>query len=759
MNLTHPYFKWDDLFSLWNSTIGIEREALRIDQDGNLAETPHSAEWGTRTQQPYIQTDFAEAQVELITPPVIEPREVLNWLKASHQIVATTNQQHHELLWPFSTPAVIPNPRTEIPVAKLDDPKEREYREYIGEYYGKDVQLLSGIHYNFQINPEVMKRRMPDQDTHIDRHNEVYMHLSRNYYRYRWLLTYLLGVSPYVDPTYGTELYGNPHKSVMRSIRQSRYGYNNKEDVKISYDTLESFVEDLEYAVSSKQLSLQKELYRDVRLRGGKEARDLLTKGIQYVEFRNFDIDPFSPYGMSEAMLKLVKVFIITLLFMEDAKAEGVRLGDERNREIAEEDPFTPLNYLDEAQMLFDAMKKVARGIDEQSGRTGELERVINEYEAMIHDVTLTPAARVVKNAKDSEEFLRFGLKQARLFQEVYLEKPYLLHGFEGFELSTQDVLKEAMRHGIEIDVLDEAENLVRLSYKDQTEIIKNGNMTRLDSLISYFVMEDKVVTKKILSDVGIHVPQGVNFNNLDQALHHYSQLKEEAIVVKPKNTNYGLGITIFHHKPSQKDYEDAIKFAFQQDTDVIIEEFLEGTELRFYIQGGEIKGIVERQPAQVKGDGQSTIHQLIEEENKHSLRGVQHFAPMTYLEKGEAERLQLAQQGYTFDSVPSKDEIVYLRANSNVSTGGMSIDRTEEVHPEFKAIAIKAANALEANFCGIDLILRDWTIPPSEDNPYGIIEANFNPAMWIHRFVGEGTPRYVGYEVLKQLFPHVPFH
>ena len=759
MNLTHPYFKWDDLLSLWHSTIGIEREALRVNQDGELATTPHSPEWGTRAQQPYIQTDFAEAQVELITPPVTNASDVLNWLKASHQIVATTNQQHHELLWPFSPPALIPTSRADIAVAKLDDPKEREYREYIGAYYGKDVQLLSGIHYNFQINPNVMKRRMPDEDSHIDRHNDVYMHLARNYYCYRWLLTYLLGSSPFVDSTYSTKLYGKPHKSIMRSIRQSRYGYNNKEDVMISYDSLASFVNDLENAVSNKQLSLQKELYRDVRLRGGKEVRDLLNKGIQYVEFRNFDIDPFAPYGMGEEMLQFVKLFIITLLFIEDAKEEGVKLGDERNREIAEDDPFNSLPYMDDAVRLFDGMKQVARAIDQQGGFDGQLEQIVKEYEAMIYDVNLTPAARIVQEANESGGFLHFGLKQARLFQEIYLESAYLLHGFEGFELSTQDVLKEAMRHGIAIETLDEAENLVRLTYKDQSEVIKNGNMTRLDTLISYFVMEDKVATKKILNDVGIHVPQGVDFSQIDQALHYYTQLTDDAFVVKPKNTNYGLGITIFQQKPSQQDYEDAIKFAFEQDSHILIEEFLSGTELRFYVQGGETKGIVERQPAQVKGDGASTINQLIDEENKHPLRGVQHFAPMTYLEKGEAERLQLAQQGYTFESIPPKGETVYLRANSNVSTGGMAIDRTTEVHPDFKAIAIKAAEALEANFCGVDLILHDWTRPPSKDNPYGIIEANFNPAMWIHRFVGQGTPRYVGYEVLKQLFPEVPFH
>lgn len=113
---------------------------------------------------------------------------------------------------------------------------------------------------------------------------------------------------------------------------------------------------------------------------------------------------------------------------------------------------------------------------------------------------------------------------------------------------------------------------------------------------------------------------------------------------------------------------------------------------------------------------------------------------------------MQLHQQGLDFNSIPDPDQIVYLRRNTNVSTGGISIDRTDDTDPSYKDLAVKASQALGAFFCGVDLIIPDRTVP-ADQSKYGIIEANFNPAMMIHRFVGRGQVRYLGLEVIKALF------
>src|SRR5699024_3175988 len=193
---------------------------------------------------------------------------------------------------------------------------------------------------------------------------------------------------------------------------------------------------------------------------------------------------------------------------------------------------------------------------------------------------------------------------------------------------------------------------------------------TRLDSLISYFLMEIKVATKVLLDDAGLKVPSGTSFSNIEDAKAYYTSLPDKAIVVKPKNTNYVLGITIFRGKPVEEDYIDDLNFAYQDDHTVLVEEYIEGTELRIYIQDNQNMAIVERRPAHVIGDGVSTIDELINEVNKNPLRGRDHNAPLTIIEKGEIETLQLKNYGYTFDSIPEDGKTVYLRENSNVSTG-----------------------------------------------------------------------------------------
>lgn len=750
--------KKEDIQLLWDSTVGLERETKRVNEDGTLSDNPHSDQWGHRSYHPYILTDFAEAQLELITPPLKSSKEIQNWLAASHQIVATTNEECDELLWPLSTPAYIPDNRDLVSVAQLSDPDEVAYREHLAVYYGKDVQLISGIHYNIEFNPEVLDHRLEEAiaGTGTDLRtakSAYYVEFGRRYLRYRWLLTYLNSATPYVSENYGTALYGKPHKQGMRSIRQSRYGYRNHPEVQVSFDSLEEFVQDIERYVEEDYLMLEKEFYSDVRFRRGAPLREMLDDGIDYIELRNFDINPLHPYGMTTEDMDFVKLFTIALLFKnEPTTMDDVNYGHALNQQTAEEDVLAPIADKDEAYMLLDLMAEVASELP----NADYLLDIINDKRQQIERPDLTLSGRIFKEVQTAPSYLEYGIKLAQDYQEIYLKDNYTMHGFENFELSTQDVLKEAMRLGVKIDVIDAVDNFVRFTFKDQVHYVRNGNMTSLDSLISYFMMENKVVTKDILDDNGIAVPQGEQFNTADKAKQYYPIIKDKAIVVKPKNTNYGIGITIFNETPNQDDYNEAIDFAFEKDDTVLVEEFIEGTELRFYIENGEVLAIVERQPAFVMADGKHTVSELVDKENEHPLRGKAHFAPLTWIAKGREETSVLRDQGLTFDSIPADGEKVFLRQNSNISTGGISIDRTDEVLEEYKVHAAEAAKALGSYYCGIDMMINDWTEPASETNKYAIIEANFNPMITLHRFPGIGQERPIGLHVVYALFPEL---
>ena len=755
MTISTQWFQPSDIPQLFESTVGIEKESLRLDNQGNFSQHTHdSGGLGGRDYHPYIQTDFAEAQLELITPPLKQNQDLINWLAGLHQITAAAYPE--DLIWPASPPAKLNSDRDTIPVAKLSNSKEVAYREHLVQVYGKDVQLVSGIHYNFQIKPQLVHKLVGSRfPSFIQATNQIYFELGRRYFRYRWLLTYLFGVSPYVDSTYESKLFGTPPQTIMRSIRQSRYGYRNANSINIDYSSLTSMIESIEKAVNDNFLSLEKELYRDVRFRGGQKVRDFLCQGIKYLEFRNFDLNPFTPYGITKDQIDFIKLFLISLLFLEgETDDASVNLGNRLNQAVAEAHPKTPCPDLEEGKLLCQSMREVAQVLKENSQI--DLLPLVEKAEAALEDSKLTLAGQLINECPDPANFLAWGLEQAREFKQGYQKRPYHLHGFENFELSTQDVIKEALKVGLKLEIVDPMDNLIKVSHQGHQEYIRNGNMTAKDSLISYFLMENKVATKEILKEAGIYVPQGQHFNEIDEASHYYPFLPEQGFVVKPKNTNYGLGISIFKTLPSQSQYRQALEIAFEEDNTILVESFVPGDELRFYVQAGEVLAVCERQPAQVVGDGKHTISQLIDQANQHPLRGPKHFAPMTLLEKGKTEALQLEANQLNFESIPDKNQVVYLRENSNVSTGGLSIDRTDQVYDDYNAIAIQAAEALGTTFCGVDILIKDYTAPIKQTGDYGVIEANFNPAMSIHRFVGQGQDRYLGRAVLQELFPEL---
>jgi hypothetical protein len=195
----------------------------------------------------------------------------------------------------------------------------------------------------------------------------------------------------------------------------------------------------------------------------------------------------------------------------------------------------------------------------------------------------------------------------------------------------------------------------------------------------------------------------------------------------------------------------DAATEALKYDSSVLIEEFIEGKEYRFHVIGDEVAAILHRVPANVTGDGIHTIEELVAEKNKNPLRGKGYVTPLEKLALGTVETEYLALSGRDITFVPQKGETVYLRENSNISTGGDSIDFTDIISEDYKQIAVRAARAVGAKICGADIIIRSIGDKP-EINNYAVIELNFNPALHIHDFPFQGENRRVEKKVLDLL-------
>ncbi|QGM80164.1 bifunctional glutamate--cysteine ligase GshA/glutathione synthetase GshB [Otariodibacter oris] len=735
-------------------SFGIEKESQRVYKDGSIVTTPHPHKFGNRSYHPYIQTDFAESQLELITPPNNKIEDTYRWLSAIHEVVQRIIPED-EYIFPLSMPAGLP-PEELIKVAQLDDLQDVAYREHLVKAYGKNKQMVSGIHYNFQLSPifiEKLYQAQSNSQSFVEFQNNLYLKMATNFLRYQWILLYLLSATPTVEDKYFKD--GSPLKKgdYVRSLRSSKYGYVNDPEIKVSFDSLQEYVETLEHWVNSGKLIAEKEFYSNVRLRGAKKVRDLLTTGIKYLEFRLFDLNPFEIYGISLNDAKFIHYFALLMIWMDKAE-NAIEVGQERLAQVAWEHPLDETAFRDEGEQILHQLLAMLEEINAPS----ELKDIVQQKLLAFADPRKTLCGRLVEEIEALGSYQKLGAHFAQKYKQQSLSRFYALSAFDNMELSTQALFFDAIKAGLNVELLDENDQFLSLKFNDHLEYVKNGNMTSHDSYISPLIMENKVVTKKVLQKAGFNVPQSIEFTSVDEAIRQYPLFENRAIVIKPKSTNYGLGITIFQQGvKNQEDFTQAVEIAFREDREIMVEDYLTGTEYRFFVLGDKTEAVLLRVPANVVGDGIHTVAELVNSKNSDPLRGDGSRTPLKKIALGEIEALQLKEQGLTFESILAKDQLVQLRANSNVSTGGDSIDMTDEMHPSYKELAVGIAKAMGAAVCGVDIIIPDLTKPATKElSSWGVIEANFNPMMMMHIFPYQGKSRRLTQNVLKMLFPEL---
>lgn len=749
MNINHLFEKLATDAPILQATFGLEREGLRINQDGKLAQTPHPQAFGNRNFHPTIQTDFSEQQLELITPIATSTKEARRFLTAITDVAGRTIQKN-EAIWPLSMPPKL-SP-AEIQIAHLENDFERHYRESLAKKYGKTLQAISGIHYNVELGADLIQALFKVSDYKNIRlfKNDLYLKLARNFLRFRWFLTYLYGAAPIAEEGFLTREISQP----VRSIRNSDLGYVNDQKIHISYASLESYVSDIEKYVAQGDLIAEKECYMPVRFRGQKENRLYLEKGITYLEFRCFDLNPFEVLGISQETMDTVHLFLLALLWLDDIAEPDELLNQAHalNEQIALSHPLAPLPVEANTDLLLESMQAVIHHFELSPYYQNLLQHARNA----VADPNLTLAAQLLPYLRN-QSLEAFGLEKAKEYHNYAWHAHYALKGYENMELSTQMLLFDAIQKGVQVEILDESDQFLKLQHKDHIEYVKNGNMTSKDNYIVPLAMANKTVTKKILSAAGFPVPAGAEFSTLEEGIAYYPLIKDKPIVVKPKSTNFGLGISIFQAPANRDSYQKALEIAFSEDNSILVEEFIAGTEYRFFILDGKCEAVLLRLAANVVGDSRHTIRELVAFKNTNPLRGRDHRAPLEMIELGEIELLMLAQQGYKADDVLPQGIQAFLRRNSNISTGGDSIDVTETMHTSYKELAAEMATAMGAWVCGVDLIIPDSTLPASKNEPHcTCIELNFNPSMYMHTYCAEGPGQSITPKILAKLFPEI---
>ena len=407
------------------------------------------------------------------------------------------------------------------------------------------------------------------------------------------------------------------------------------------------------------------------------------------------------------------------------------------NDAVALSHPLTPLPAEADSSAILQAMENVIQHFNLPEA----YRQLLAQVRATLTEPKLTLAGQLLPHI-EKNSLSAFGLAKAREYRDYAWTAPYALKGYEKMELSTQMLMFDALQKGLHLEILDENDQFLKLWHGQHVEYVKNGNMTSKDNYVIPLAMANKTVTKKILAAADFPVPAGAEFSSLEEGLAYYPLIKDRQIVVKPKSTNFGLGISIFQEPASLESYHKALEIAFSEDAAVLVEEFIAGTEYRFFVLDGQCEAVLLRVAANVVGDGQHTVRELV---------------AIKIIELGDIELLMLDQQGYGPDDILPAGVKVDLRRNSNISTGGDSIDVTESMHPSYKELAADMAKAMGAWACGVDLIIPDSSAISTQENPNcTCIELNFNPSMYMHTYCAEGPGQSITPKILAKLFPEM---
>ncbi|MBZ4653391.1 MAG: cyanophycin synthetase [Peptococcaceae bacterium] len=316
-----------------------------------------------------------------------------------------------------------------------------------------------------------------------------------------------------------------------------------------------------------------------------------------------------------------------------------------------------------------------------------------------------------------------------------------------GFGPSTQAIIEECRKRDIPVMPLGKG-SLLQLGYGIKQQRVQ-ATITGLTSCISVDIAGDKNLTKQLLAEGGIPVPWGDVARTEDEAVKIAVKLGD-SVVVKPCNGNQGKGVTL--NLKSEAEIRTAFRIAKEYSEDIIVEKYIVGKHYRLLVVGNKMVAAAERIPAHVIGDGIHSVEQLIELANQDPSRGEEHEKPLTKIKIDPAALLVLAKQKMHTSSVPEFKQVVYLRENANLSTGGTAVDVTEEVHPEISQLAVRAARIIGLDVAGVDLVTPDIKRPLDKEG--AVIEINAAPGIRMHHFPSRGISRNAAGAIVDYLFP-----
>jgi|TARA_B100000700_G_scaffold129286_1_gene144858 glutamate--cysteine ligase len=458
---------------------GIEKEGLRADAHGMIAATPHPRRLGSKLTHPYITTDYSEALLEYITPVHCRPADALAFLGDLHRY--SYRYLGEELIWPASMPSRL-NGNDSVPIADYGDSNvgtmKHVYRKGLDVRYGRIMQAIAGLHYNVSVPDNLwplLKEldRQAGRDTEGDYRSLRYFGLIRHFRRNSWLLMYLFGASPAIDESFldgrpaSDKLHHHGRRTLLSdyatTLRMSDLGYQNKvqEQLKICFNSLSNYVGTLRHAISTpwpayqdkgvkvdgewRQLNanilqIENEYYSDIRPKrvarhDETPTQALEARGVEYIEVRCLDLNPFMALGVDEAQMRFLDTFLMWCLLAESpwiSDEECDRLDDNRRLVVERgRDPELRLTVDGQAQplaerghVIFSELEGVAELLDIIEGGDAHAQ-ALSTLKPRLDDPSLTPSGQLAARLRDNDEdFVEATLELAREQANAWRAEP-----------------------------------------------------------------------------------------------------------------------------------------------------------------------------------------------------------------------------------------------------------------------------------------------------------------------------------------------
>lgn len=449
---------------------GLERETLRVLPDGSLSKTPFPSNIGRALTHPWITTDFAESMLEFITPVNTNIDYMLTFLHDLHRY-ANANIDS-EMMWPLSMPCFLSD-EDDIILAQYGSSNEGKfktvYREGLKNRYGAMMQTISGVHYNFSLPMAFWQARYGVKNAEEGKAiiSEGYFILIRNYYRFGWIIPYLFGASPSMCSSFIRDAEkakafieqtnGNCYLPYATSLRLSDIGYTNnaQKQLGITFNDLETYVAGLKRATQIKSdefsrlginvdghyrqlndhvLQIENEFYAPIRPKrvtkeGELPSDALLRGGIEYIEVRALDVNPFSPIGITEEQIRFIDLFLIWCALapapeMSSQELECAKLNWNRvvmeGRKPGQEISFGCDSYREPlakvGHSLFKDLLRVADVLDHKDS-SQKYRKVCEKLDVMFDHPELTLSAKTLQAISDMGT-AKFGLTLAQQYKQ-----------------------------------------------------------------------------------------------------------------------------------------------------------------------------------------------------------------------------------------------------------------------------------------------------------------------------------------------------